>query len=381
MTQPFRVAVPQAALDDLARRLKSTRWPEASPREGWSQGTELAYLKDLVDYWRAGFDWRREEARLNSRVQFIAPVSGMTLHFIHERSPHPGARPLLLIHGWPGGIHEFHRLIPMLTRPEQHGGDPRDAFHVVAPSLPGYGYSDPFPGAGGNPRQFGRVFHSLMTETLGYSRYGAQGGDWGAVIASWMGMDHADSLPGIHLNMAGLRPNPPRDAVFTPEEQAYLAGIPAQRAEELGYMALQGSRPQTLAYALMDSPAGLAGWLVEKYRAWSDCGGDVERAISRDDLLTLITLYWVTGSIASSMRLYYEFRVSKDRLPPGGRVQCPTGFADFPKEFLRAPRAWVERAYNIVHWTPMPRGGHFAALEAPELLAADIRAFFRSAWR
>jgi pimeloyl-ACP methyl ester carboxylesterase len=222
-----------------------------------------------------------------------------------------------------------------------------------------------------------RRFHALMTGPLNYARYGVQGGDWGAVIATWLAFDHHGPVTGLHLNMPGLRANLKGAPPLTDGEKAYFAAWERMRTEEFGYMAIQGSRPQSLGYGLNDSPAGLAAWLVEKYRAWSDCGGDPERAISRDEMLTLITVYWVTGTITSSMRLYHEFRTSREGLGPGERVACPTGFADFPQEILRAPRAWVERAYNIVRWTTMPRGGHFAALEQPDLLAGDIQAFFR----
>ncbi len=380
MIEPFAIAVPQAMLDDLRRRLEQTRWPDPSPRPQWEQGTDLAYLRGLVDYWRSGFDWRRSEAELNRCDQFRADVDGLRLHFIHQRSTHPAARPLLLVHGWPGAVYEFHTLIPRLTQPERFGGEPRDAFHVVAPSLPGYGFSEAPRHPGESPRAMARRFHRLMTDTLGYGRYGAQGGDWGAVIATWLAFDQPAAVAGLHLNMAGLGPNLAGAPPLTQEEKDYLAGWEKARLEEFGYMIQQGSRPQSLAYGLSDSPVGLAGWLVEKYRAWSDCGGDPAGAISRDEILTLITLYWVTGTIGSSMRLYHEHRRAKDQLPPGGRVAVPVGFADFPKEILRAPRSWVERAYNVVQWTTHPKGGHFAALEQPEALAEDIRRFYRAAW-
>ncbi len=380
MIEPFTIAVPQAVLDDLRRRLECTRWPDPSPHAAWAQGTDLGYLRNLVDYWRSGFDWRRSEAELNRCSQFTAAVDGLRLHFVHQRSTHAHARPLLLVHGWPGAVYEFHKLIPRLTQPEQSGGDPRAAFHVVAPSLPGYGFSEAPRQPGESPRAVARRFHALMSGTLGYPRYGAQGGDWGAVIASWLAFDQPAAVAGLHLNMPGLSSDLSEGEPLTNEEMAYLAGWERQRSEEFGYMAIQGSRPQSLGYGLNDSPAGLAGWLVEKYRAWSDGGGDPEGAIGRDEILTLITLYWVTGTIASSMRLYNEHRRAKEQLPPGGRVTIPVGFADFPKEILRAPRSWVERAYHIVQWTSYLKGGHFAALEQPEALAEDIRRFFQSVW-
>jgi pimeloyl-ACP methyl ester carboxylesterase len=376
MIEPFRIAVPDAVLEDLRERLARTRWPSSSPYPGWEQGTVLGYLQELVAYWRDHFDWRRHEAVLNGFAQFTASVAGQRLHFIHERSPHANALPLLLMHGWPGSVYEFHKLIPMLTRPERFGGDPSDAFHVVAPSLPGYGWSPPPEQPGASPRAFARMFAALMEETLGYSRYALQGGDWGGVIASWLAFDRPGSVTGLHLNMAGLRPHgdsPP----LSEEEQAFLNRSRAIWNERFAYQLIQGTRPQSLGYGLTDSPAGLAAWIVEKFRDWSDCGGEIERRFSKDELLAHVTIYWVTGAIASSMRLYYEYRHAGETLGPGERVECPTGFADFPAEMIRPPRSWLERAYRIERYRQMPRGGHFAALEEPALLAEEIRAFFR----
>jgi len=374
---PFTCAVPSAVLDDLRRRLEHTRWPDSSPGYGWKQGTELGYLQSLVETWRTDFDWRRQEARLNAFPQFTAEVDGPRLHFLHVRSPHAAARPLLLLHGWPGSVFEFLKLIPRLVEPEKFGGRAEDALHVIAPSLPGYGFSAAPRAPGGSPRQVARWMHRLMTEALGYRAYFAQGGDWGSVIASWLALDEPGALQALHVNMLGLRPNLATGTrPLTPEEQAYLERAKALRSEELGYQAIQGTRPQTLGYGLNDSPAGLAAWLVEKYRTWTDCDGDVERALTREEILTLVTAYWVTGTITSSLRLYYEFRASRDALAPGQRVEGPVGFADFPREILRVPRSMAERVYNIVRWTAMPRGGHFAALEQPEALARDLWAFF-----
>jgi pimeloyl-ACP methyl ester carboxylesterase len=375
--KPFRIAVPEAVLTDLRERLARTRWPDAVPAYGWGQGTEPAYLRGLLDYWRSDYDWRAQEARLNAFPQFTAEAEGQALHFIHARSPHAHARPLLIVHGWPGSVFEFCRLIPRLTEPEAHGGRAEDAFHVVAPSLPGYAFSPAPREPGAGPRRIAGWLHALMSGVLGYPRYWAQGGDWGSVVASWLAFDRPQAVAGLHLNMAGLRPaTGPGTPPPSEEEQRFLAAARRLREEELGYMAIQASRPQTLGYALNDSPAGLAAWLVEKFRAWSDCGGDVERSFPRDELLTHIMLYWVTGSITSSMRLYFEHRHAEKGPPAGQRVEVPTAFADFPRELLRQPRAWVERSYRIVRWSEMPRGGHFAALEAPDLLAADIRAAF-----
>lgn len=374
---PFRIDVPQAVLDDLKQRLERARWPDPSPGYGWKQGTELTYLQSLAETWRDRFDWRKQEALLNGFPQFTAEVDGLRLHFIHARSPHPAARPVLLLHGWPGNVFEFYKLIPRLTEPERFGGQARDALHVIAPSLPGYGFSAAPREPGGSPRQFGRWMHALMAERLGYRSYFVQGGDWGSVIASWLALDRPDAVVKLHLNMMGLRPAlgpgaPPLGA----DESAYLDHAKRLRSEELAYQAIQGTKPQTLGYGLHDSPVGLAGWLVEKYRSWTDCAGELERALTREEILTLITIYWVTGSITSSLRLYFEFRASKDALGPGERIIVPVGFADFPREILRVPRPFAERAYNIRHWTSMPKGGHFAALEQPELLARDLWAFF-----
>ncbi len=387
--QPFTIAVPQAVLDDLRQRLERARWPDPSPGYGWRQGTELAYLKSLVETWRSGFDWRKQEALLNGFPHCTAEVDGLRLHALHARSPHASARPLLLLHGWPGNVFEFYKLIPRLTQPERFGGSAADALHVVAPSLPGYGFSSAPQAPGAGPRQIARWLHTLMAERLGYRDYYVQGGDWGSVIGSWLALDRPEAVRALHLNMLGLRPAlgaegaslgaegaapaPPLAA----EERAYLERAKRLRSEELAYQAIQGTKPQTLGYGLHDSPVGLAGWLVEKYRAWTDCGGELERALTREEVLTLITIYWVTGTITSSVRLYFEYRATRDALRAGERVEVPVGFADFPGEILRAPRAFVERAYAIVHWSEMPRGGHFAALEQPELLAQDLWRFFR----
>jgi epoxide hydrolase len=377
MPRPFRIAVPDPVLTDLRERLGRTRMPDAVAGVGWDQGTEPQALRALLEHWRSGYDWRAHEALLNGFPQFMAQAGGQDLHFIHARSPHAEARPLLIVHGWPGSVYEFYKLIPLLTGPEAHGGRAADAFHVVAPSLPGYGFSPAPQRPGADPRHVAGLLHALMSDALGYGRYWAQGGDWGSVIASWLAFDQPRAVAGLHLNMAGLRPTlGPEAAPLSEAERVFLAAARLKRSDEFGYQAIQGSRPQTLGYGLNDSPAGLAAWLLEKFRAWSDCGGEVERAFSKDELLTNIMLYWVTGTITSSMRLYYEYRRGEAGPPAGQRVEVPTAFAEFPAEILPAPRAWVERVYNVVRWTEMPRGGHFAALEQPALLAADVRAAF-----
>jgi microsomal epoxide hydrolase len=375
----FRIRVPDAVLADLRERLARTRWPDALSGSGWSTGTDLAYLKELCAYWRDGFDWRAQEARLNRLEQFTTPIDGERLHFVHQRSKEPGALPLVVTHGWPGGVAEFTQIVGPLSDPAAHGGDPRDAFHVVCPSMPGYGFSGPTHSPGWDIRRVAAASAALM-QRLGYARYGAQGGDWGAAASTQLAMLVPERLVGIHLNF--VLAGPPQDGSdpfegVTPEERAALAATEGFESEETGYQRIQGTRPQTLAYGLNDSPAGLAGWIVEKFRAWSDCKGDVESRFTKDELLTHVTIYWVTQTIHSSMRLYCETM-------RGGRwgmtqhcVTVPTGCAIFPGEMIQPPRRWAERFYPIRRWTRMASGGHFAALEEPEALVDEIRAFFR----
>ena len=374
--RPFTVAVPEAALADLQERLQRARWPDEAPGSGWRYGSDLGYVKELCAYWLDRYDWRRHEAALNRFRQFTAPVAGIDLHFIHEEGRGPRPLPLLLSHGWPGSVWELSRLIPLLTDPGHHGGDPADAFTVIAPSLPGYGFSF----RPGQPR-FGIVeiadaFATLMTDVLGLGRFGAHGGDWGCLVTARLAHAYPDRLAGIHVTSAfiGVRRGDP--AALGADERAYLEDARRWQREEAGYQWIQGTRPQTLAYGLTDSPVGLAAWLVEKFRAWSDCGGDVERRFSKDDLLTNIMLYWTTGAINASFWPYYENRHSPWRPSREEPITVPTGYADFPRELVRPPRGLVERAFNIRRWTTMKAGGHFAALEEPEALAEDIRAFF-----
>ena len=375
--KPFRIAVPEATLDDLKLRLSRVRWPDEAPDAPWSYGSSLAYMKQLVAYWRDGYDWRAQERGLNALAQFTAPLDGVELHFIHERGVGPKPMPLLLSHGWPGSIVEFQQLIPRLTDPARFGADPADAFAVVAPSLPGYAFSfvenQPRIGIAGMADMFAR----LMTDVLGYEKFGAQGGDWGGFITSYLGYSRPERLIGIHLNFLPVGRDPSAAPDPSVEERAYFQALAHWQNEETGYQWIQGTRPQTLAYGLTDSPTGLAAWLVEKFRAWTDCGGDVERAVSRDAMLTNIMLYWVTGAINSSFWPYYNRRHAKWPIPPGERIRAPMGYAAFPHEILRPPRSLAEKSYDIRRWTEMPAGGHFAALEQPEALAAEIRAFFR----
>lgn len=377
--QPFHIHVPETDLSDLRDRLILTRWPDEIEGSAWGYGSNLAYTKELIEYWISDFDWRTQETALNSLSNFRVEVDdGMSIHFIHEKGVGPNPMPLIITHGWPSSIAEMQKIIPLLTDPGSHGGDPADAFDVVVPSMPGYGYSDRPRNPGMNVTEIARLWHKLMTEGLGYERFAAQGGDWGAAVTSRLGFDYPDSVAGIHITMAGAASSTPPDAELSDAERQYLAERREWQNSEGGYGHIQGTKPQTLAYGLNDSPAGLAAWIVEKFRTWSDCNGDVETRFTKDELLTNITIYWATKSISSSVRLYYESRRSPTTFPDGKKVTVPTAFAAFPVEIGHPPREWVERAYNVQHWTQMPTGGHFAAHEEPELLAEDIREFFRS---
>ena len=364
--RPFRIHVDDEVLDDLARRLRAARWPDAAPGEPWSQGTDLDYLRALVAYWLDGFDWRREEARLNGYEQFVAEVDGVQVHYVHARSGKP---PLVLTHGWPS---TFAEMLPLVDRL-------RDDFDLVVPSLPGYAFSSR-PAHVGVDRTFtAGLWHRLMLG-LGYSTYGACGGDFGAGVATSMALTQPERMTGIHLSTPEVSPYlGPGSAPLTAEERAYLDHVARWDETERGYSAIQSTRPQTLGYALNDSPVGLAAWLVEKWRAWSDSGGDVDAHLGRDHLLTTITLYWATGSITSSMRDYVDNRFHGHPIGPDDRVRVPTAMAVFPHEFVpegEPPRSLVERLYDVTRWTVLPRGGHFAAAEEPDLLADDIRAHF-----
>ena len=366
----FTLAVSNEAIEDLRTRLARTRWPDeppaSQPHATWATGTSLAYMKDLVAYWRQGFDWRAAERRLNAFAQYKAKLRGIDLHFLHVPGRRKDAMPLLLSHGWPGSVFEFLRLIPLL----------HEHFTVIAPSLPGYGLSF----APGQPRfgteEMAETFHELMTGVLGYQRYGCQGGDWGAGISTVLGHWYPDAIVGIHLNLLMVR----RDFNFpleTDEHRKYKEQLANFLKEEAGYQAIQGTKPQTLAFGLSDSPAGLAAWIIEKFRTWSDCGGVPENAIPRDDMLANIALYWFTGAIGSSFWPYYARLHAGWPIPEGGTIDVPVAYAQFPKEILIPPRALAERTYtDIRRWTVMPKGGHFAGLEQPEALARDIAEFF-----
>lgn len=374
----FSVRIPEATLDDLNRRLDAVRWPDELPGTKWDFGTSLDYMKSLVSYWRGRYDWRQQEAALNRLPQYRLAIDGFRVHFVHVRGKGPAPIPLVITHGWPGSFVEMVKILPLLTDPAAHGGKAEDAFDVVVPSLPGYGFSDRADERGMNPNEIAALWVRLMSE-LGYERFAAQGGDWGAAVSSALGLDHPKPIIGIHLNyiagrflLGGTLDEPPEDKVAA----AFLAELRAWYDSEGGYNHLQSTKPQTLSYGLNDSPVGLAAWIIEKFRTWSDCGGDVERVFTRDELLTNVMIYWVTQTIGSSARLYYESRQRPLRLSQANRVTPPVAVAVFPKELPMPPRVLAERGFNIVRWTVMRKGGHFAAMEQPELLARDIQEFF-----
>ena len=372
---PFRIAVPDPVLDDLRERLQRTRWPEPLEDPEWEYGTEQSALRTLAEYWRDGYDWRAHEARLNGFAQFTTPIDGHTIHFLHVRSPHPDAFPLVITHGWPGSVAEFVKIIGPLVDPPAHGGDAADAFHVVCPSLPGYGFSQPNDAKGWAQDRIAAAWAELMRR-LGYTRYGAQGGDWGSFVSQALARHAPDACAAIHLNFLFAPPTPELLEASSDEEKEWFARFQRWVPVDSGYARIQGTKPQTLAYALNDSPVGLLAWILEKFRAWSDCDGDLERAITRDELLTNVMLYWVTGTAGSAARLYKETMSARPDLRE--YLATPTGVANFPGEIARAARAWLEPRVNVTHYTVMPRGGHFAALEEPELLVDDVRTFFRS---
>jgi len=371
--QPFRIDVQQADLDDLKARLARTRWPDQLPGVGWDYGIALDYVKELAEYWRTGYDWRVHERRLNTFPQFTTTIDGQNIHFLHVRSPELDALPLIITHGWPGSVVEFMEIIGPLTDPRAHGADPADAFHLVVPSIPGFGFSGPTRDTGWNVGRIAGAWDELM-QRLGYPRYGAQGGDWGSTISRELGLIVPGHLIGVHLNMLlpRVRDEP---ADLTGEERARLQAFRRFRSTGSGYYAIQSTRPQTLAYGLTDSPAGQLAWIAEKFGEWTD-DGPPDEAVGRDRLLTNVTLYWLTGTAGSSARLYYEAGRSGDWGPPKPSA-VPTGVAVFPREIAPPIRRFAEQSNNIVHWAEFDRGGHFAAMEVPDLLVGDVREFFR----
>jgi microsomal epoxide hydrolase len=371
---PFRIAIPDSDLDDLRSRLARTRWPDELPGAGWDYGIPLGYVRDLAEYWRTGYDWRAHERRLNGFPQFTTVIDGQRVHFLHVRSPEPDAVPLVMTHGWPGSVVEFTEVIGPLTDPRAHGGDPADAFHLVVPSIPGYGFSGPTRDRGWDVHRIALAWDELMTR-LGYQRYGAQGGDWGAQISRELGITAPGHLLGVHLNM--LIPQGPFDLPdLTETEKARIERSRQFRSTGMGYGAIQTTRPQTLAYGLTDSPAGQLAWIAEKFREWTD--GDLpEDAVDRDQMLTNISVYWLTGTAGSSARLYFE-AARRGAWGPPAPSAVPTGVAVFPDEIAPPIRRFAELSNNIVHWSEFDRGGHFAAMEEPDLLVGDVRQFFRS---
>ncbi|MFB9907053.1 epoxide hydrolase family protein [Allokutzneria oryzae] len=373
---PFRVEIPEADLADLRERLTRTRWAEPETVQDWSQGVPQAYLRELCRYWARDYDWRAVEARLNSFPQYRTDIDGLGIHFLHVRSPHPTALPLVMTHGWPGSVVEFLKVIEPLTNP----ADPADAFHVVCPSLPGYGFSDKPTRSGWNVERIAAAWIELMAR-LGYDRYGAQGGDWGTSVTSSMAQQAPDRLVGIHLNPPLAAPDRATFGELTDAERASVDDIERSQRSENGYSVQQGTRPQTLGYGLVDSPAGQCAWILEKFRAWTDCDGHPENALTRDEMLDNITLYWLTATAASSARLYWESIADVTRLFTESTVDTigvPTGAAIFPKEMLRPSRRWAAKRFtDIRQWSELAKGGHFGAFEQPGLFVEDVRSFFR----
>lgn len=374
---PFRVAIAETELQDLRRRVSQTRWPEHETCDDWSQGTPLAYTRELADYWCNDYDWRRFEQRLNQWPQFTTGIEGIDIHFIHRRSPRADALPIIISHGWPGSVAEFHKVIDALADPVAHGGRAEDAFHVVVPSLPGFGFSGKPEVTGTSVETIGRMWGTLMSR-LGYDRYVAQGGDWGAMITQNMALTETTHCAGIHINMPIVAPDPDTMDSLTPQEQSALEGMTFYSEWDSGYSKQQSTRPQTLSYGLADSPVGQMAWIVEKFYAWTDCERDgvkhPEHILSKDELLDNVMLYWLTNSAASSARLYWE-SFNKPNLT---KIEMPVGCSIFPKEIFRTSRRWAEKRFtNLIYWNELDKGGHFAAFEQPQLYLEEIRNCFR----
>ena len=370
--EPFEISVADRVLQDLRSRLQATRWPDAELVDDWSQGIPLSYVQEVCSYWADGYDWRAREAALNRFDQYVTDIDDVDIHFIHVRSPEADALPIVITHGWPGSVVEFHKVIEPLTNPAAHGGDPGDAFHVVCPSLPGYGFSGKPTETGWTTQRIGAAWTQLM-ERLGYGRYAAQGGDWGAAVTTAIGSLDPDHCCGIHLNMPIARVDPSSENL-TDEEKAAIEARDYYRRWDSGYSTQQSTRPQTVGYGLTDSPAGQAAWILEKFYAWTDCDGHPENVLTRDELLDNVMLYWVPANATSSARLYWE----SFRRMAASPVTVPTGVAAFPKEILKTSKRWAEGMYtDIRRWTDMPRGGHFAAFEQPELFVEELRAYAR----
>jgi len=373
--RPFRIQIPQTDLDDLNRRLDHTRWPDELPGVGWTYGVPVSYLMGLAEYWRTSYDWRTFESKLNEFPQFTTTIDGQDVHFLHVRSPEPEALPLIITHGWPGSIVEFMNIIGPLTDPVAHGGDPADAFHVIAPSMPGFGFSGPTRETGWDMSRIARAWAELMRR-LGYERYGAQGGDTGAVISPMLGDIDSEHVVGVHVNGSlGFPTGDPAElAGLNETELARLAGMQRQMQDGAGYAIIQSTRPQTLGFGLADSPVGQLAWIVEKFKEWTDPVFELpEEAVDRDQLLTNVSVYWLTGTATSSARLYKEGQASWGQ--QAQRSEVPSGVAVFPGDV--GIRSIAERDHNVVHWSEFERGGHFPAMEVPDLLVGDVRMFFR----
>jgi len=371
--RPYRIAIPDPVLEDLKRRLATTRWPERAPVDDWSQGTPLEYLQAVCATWASEYDWRATEARLNRLPQFMTSIDGVDIHFVHLRSQHADALPLVMTHGWPGSIIEFLEVVDPLVNPTAHGAAAADAFHLVLPTLPGYGFSAKPTQTGWGVERIARAWSTLM-QRLGYASYVAQGGDWGASVSTWIGLQDPDHCRGIHVNMPIVAVDKTTLAELTPLEKSALEGRKHYSDWDSGYSKEQSTRPQTVGYGLVDSPAGLAAWILEKFHAWTDCDGHPENVLARNALLDNLMFYWLPGTGASSARLYWE-SFARTKLDP---VRVPSGVSLFPKEIFRASRRWVEKRYtNLVYWNELPRGGHFAAFEQPEVFVRELRACFR----
>ena len=375
--EPFRIAVSDAEVADLRTRLHDARWPDQLPDSGWDYGADYEYLKPLARYWADGYDWRAHEAALNRFPGYITEIDGQRIHFLHVRSPHEGALPLVLTHGWPGSISEFEHCIAALVDPVAHGGMASDAFHVVVPSLPGYGWSGPTHETGWNVRRTAAAWAELMAR-LGYARYGAQGGDWGSFVTRHLADLDPSHVCGVHVNMMTATPpgNADDNDDLSPREIAQQARTQEYFTTGSGYVAIQSTRPQTLAYGLNDSPIGLLSWIIEKFWAWSDHDGHPEQAVSRDDLLTNVSIYWFTQTAGSSARMYYE-SIKSHAVSPPNITAVPVGIGWYPDEIMMARRRWIEATNNVVYWNEADRGGHFAAMEEPDLFVDDVRSFFR----
>ena len=371
--QPFRIAIPEADLDDLRARLARTRLPEKETPDDWSQGIPLSYVRELVAYWKNGYDWRICEARLNALPQFTTRIDGLGIHFLHIRSPHANAQPLVLTHGWPGSIIEFMKVIGPLTDPVAHGGEARDAFHLVCPTLPGFGFSDKPTQPGWSIEHIANAWAQLMSR-LGYTRYFAQGGDWGALVTAAIGMQDTEHCAAIHMNMPIAPPDPANMENLTEREQSALAGMKHYQDWDSGYSKQQSTRPQTLGYGLADSPAGQMAWIIEKFWSWTDCDGHPENVLTRDELLDNVMMYWLTNSGASSGRIYWE-SFGKTNTNP---ISIPVGCSIFPKEIFRTSRRWAEKRFsNLIHFNDLDKGGHFAAMEQPASYLDEVRTTFR----